>query len=129
MQHIRRTGTAPELMVRQALSRHRIRYRVANGDIAGSPDLANRSRRWAIFVHGCFWHRHAGCPRASLPVRNADYWQRKFDRNVKRDAAALRRLRTTGWHVYVVWECCVDKSAETVARRIAKLTKENMGRG
>jgi DNA mismatch endonuclease (patch repair protein) len=92
---------------------------VSNGDLPGSPDIANRNARWAIFVHGCFWHRHIGCRRATTPTRNAEYWRQKFLRNVRRDASAQRRLRAAGWVVFVVWECVVVHTAERIADRLA----------
>lgn len=129
MRRVRRAGTAPELLVRQALSRHRIRYRVSNATIPGSPDLANRSRGWAVFVHGCFWHRHAGCSRASMPTKNVAFWQRKFERNIQRDAQVLRNLRSAGWRVYIVWECRAATTANAVAMRIVELPHRSIRRG
>lgn len=81
------------------------RYRVSNRDLPGCPDLANRRRRWAIFVHGCFWHRHAGCRLATTPKRNAAYWKAKFDDNVARDRRVTQALRDQGFRVLVVWGC------------------------
>lgn len=129
MRQVRRTGTAPELQVRRALSRHGIRYRVSNRDIAGSPDLANRNRRWVIFVHGCFWHRHEGCARATTPARNTAYWQQKFIRNVQRDAYIVRSLRKGGWWVYVIWECRAARTADRVAQKIAALPQREKDHG
>jgi len=81
------------------------RYRVQNRNLPGSPDIANRSRRWAIFVHGCYWHRHAGCKKATTPKRNSEFWKAKFERNVQRDASAVRELEAMGFRVVTVWEC------------------------
>lgn len=102
---VRQRGTTPELVVRRVVSELGHRYRVENRDLPGSPDLANRSRRWAIFVHGCFWHAHAGCHRATIPRRNADFWSRKFADNRSRDARVLGRLTEAGFRTLVVWEC------------------------
>lgn len=102
---IRQHGTTPELAVRRVATELGLRYRVANRDLPGSPDLANRTRKWAIFVHGCYWHRHAGCRRATMPKRNADFWLAKFDANVLRDARARAALRREGFRVVTVWEC------------------------
>ena len=70
--------TKPELIVRRELHRAGKRFRVKNRDLPGNPDIANRNRRWAIFVHGCFWHHHKGCYRATVPKRNREFWVSKF---------------------------------------------------
>lgn len=117
MARIRQKGTAPELAVRKIVSALGVRYTVENRDLPGSPDLANRARRWAIFVHGCFWHRHPGCRRASTPTRNARFWSEKFAANVRRDRRATRALRADGFRVIQVWECQTT-NAERLARRV-----------
>ena len=71
----------------------------------GSPDLVFPKHRCVIFVHGCFWHRHEGCRRATTPSTRQGFWQDKFRRNVERDAKAIEALRADGWRVMVVWEC------------------------
>ncbi len=105
MAGIRQRHTLPELLVRQALSALGLRYRLANRDLPGSPDLANRSRRWALFVHGCFWHAHMDCRLATMPKRNRPFWEAKFAANRRRDRAKERALRRLGFRVFVVWQC------------------------
>jgi DNA mismatch endonuclease (patch repair protein) len=73
--------------------------------LAGKPDLANKRARWAIFVHGCFWHSHEACRLASDPKSNRDYWESKLRGNTARDAEKLAKLRALGFRVLVVWEC------------------------
>lgn len=73
--------------------------------LPGRPDISNSSRRWAIFVHGCFWHGHEDCPKARLPRRNAEFWREKVAANAARDARKEEALRALGFDVYVVWEC------------------------
>src|SRR6185312_1324033 len=102
---VRQKGTEAELAVRAAISRLRLRYRVANRDLPGSPDIANRKHAWAVFVHGCFWHRHRGCRRTTMPRNNAAFWNAKFLANVRRDRLAMARLRRLGFRVLVIWEC------------------------
>jgi len=102
---IRQHGTKPELIVRTILKQLGIRYRTANRSLPGSPDLANRTRRWAIFVNGCFWHHHKGCRRATTPKRNRQFWTEKFHLNRIRDAKAVRALRHRGFQVLLLWEC------------------------
>lgn len=104
MAGIRRSGTQPERVVRQLLHRLGHRFRLRNGDLPGSPDIANRSKRWAVFVHGCYWHRH-GCAATTTPKRNREFWEAKFARNVERDQQAVAALEARGYRVLVVWEC------------------------
>ncbi len=123
MGRIRQSGTAPEMTVRRALSTLGVRYTVRNQDLPGSPDLANRSRRWAIFVHGCYWHRHAGCHKATTPRTNTDFWLNKFSRNVARDAAARGRLKRRGYQVLTFWQCeCERQSSAGLTNRLARLS-------
>lgn len=102
---IRQRDTTPELAVRRALARVGLRYRTHNRDLAGSPDIANRKTKWAVFVHGCYWHRHPDCRRATTPKRNTEFWVSKFLANVARDARSVEALRTQGYRVLTVWEC------------------------
>lgn len=97
--------TGPELVVRQIVHSLGHRYRVRNRDLPGSPDLANRRRQWAIFVHGCFWHAHVGCPRATIPKRNREFWKAKLAGNRTRDERVVEVLERDGWKVATVWEC------------------------
>src|SRR5262249_34210676 len=114
---IRQKDTAAELAVRRVLHELGLRLRIRNRDLPGAPDAANRSRRWAIFVHGCFWHSHAGCRRATVPKRNRDFWLEKFIENRARDARVLRALRRRGYRTLVVWECELERAAK-LGRRL-----------
>lgn len=105
MRGIRQRGTAPELAVRSALSAIGLRYRLNDQRVPGSPDLFNESKRFAVFVHGCFWHRHPGCIRSTFPRTNATFWRTKFRANVRRDARKADQLSSLGYTVFVVWEC------------------------
>lgn len=131
MAGIRQHGTSPELIVRNLVTALGARYRVTNRDLPGSPDLANRSKRWAIFVHGCYWHRHAGCRLTTTPKRNRAFWKAKFDRNVARDRAAVQRLEALGFSVVVVWECQTREPASLFRRlrRWRGTAHERAGRG
>ncbi len=93
-------------------------YRVNWRGAHGRPDIAFPSRRIAVFVNGCFWHR---CPICNLPIpkTNADYWRAKFKLNVERDALIRARLEETQWLVIVVWECEINADLDGVVRRIA----------
>jgi DNA mismatch endonuclease, patch repair protein len=105
MARVRSTNTGAEMIVRSTLHRLGFRYVLHDNRLPGRPDLSFPSRRAAIFVHGCFWHRHAGCRRAAMPKARSDYWRKKFDRNVDRDSRNQAALRTLGWRVVVIWEC------------------------
>src|SRR5213594_720187 len=93
---IRQKDTAAEQAVRRVLHELGLRFRVRNRDLPGAPDAANRARRWAVFVHGCFWHAHAGCYRATVPKRNREFWVAKFADNRARDRRVTRELRRRG---------------------------------
>lgn len=101
----KQSATVPELVVRTLVREAGARYRVSNRDLPGSPDLANRRRGWAIFVHGCFWHAHEGCARSTLPKRNRAEWRRKFLANRRRDALKTMALVELGYRVCILWEC------------------------
>lgn len=105
MSRIRGKDTAPEQAVRQLLYRMGYRYRLHAGDLPGSPDIVFRGRKKAIYVHGCFWHRHRGCRYAYIPKSRTEFWLTKFARNVERDQQALEAIRSRGWEALVVWEC------------------------
>jgi DNA mismatch endonuclease (patch repair protein) len=109
------------LAVRKVVHELGHRFRIHNRDLPGSPDLANRTQRWAIFVHGCFWHRHPGCGRTTTPKRNRAFWEAKFEANQIRDKRVRARLRKLGYRTLVVWECRTREPkslAETIARRL-----------
>jgi len=105
MSRIHSGNTKPEWILRCALHRLGYRYTVNNRHLPGRPDLVLPKYRTAIFVHGCFWHQHPGCPSASSPSSNTAFWQAKFAKNVARDARNALTLRKQGWNVLVLWEC------------------------
>lgn len=105
MAQVRSRNTTPERVVRSTLHRLGYRYRLHNSRLPGKPDLTFPSRRIALFVHGCFWHRHPNCKRAATPSARQDYWLKKFERNVLRDNRNRSELERMGWTVLIVWEC------------------------
>jgi DNA mismatch endonuclease (patch repair protein) len=105
MAGIRSKNTAPEMSVRKYLHAQGFRYRLHARGLPGSPDLVLPKYRVAIFVHGCFWHRHTACRYATNPASNADRWATKFRANTERDMRNDAALRAAGWRVIVVWEC------------------------
>ena len=105
MSRIRSKDTQPEMIVRKMLHNNGIRYRLHARDLPGKPDLSNKSKKFAIFVNGCFWHQHKGCKRASIPKSNTDYWIPKLEKNVNRFKENSDRLDTMGYRTAVIWEC------------------------
>ena len=105
MSRIGPRDTAPEMVLRRALHASGMRFRLHCRGIPGTPDIVMRPHRLAIFVHGCFWHRHPGCRHASTPRTNTEFWVRKFERNVERDRRKRDQLIDWGWRVGEVWEC------------------------
>jgi len=102
---VRSKNTKPEMLVRRLVHGMGYRYRLHQTDLPGRPDLVFRSQRKVVFIHGCFWHQHEGCPRAARPTSNVDFWVKKPDRNIQRDRENLQALLESGWRVLVVWEC------------------------
>lgn len=105
MGRIRAKNTKPELVVRAMVHSLGRRFRLHVSDLPGRPDIANRTGRWAIFVHGCFWHSHDGCRLASKPRSNQAYWSDKLERNQRRDQSNLLALTNARFRVLTVWEC------------------------
>jgi DNA mismatch endonuclease, patch repair protein len=105
MRRVRRIHTGPELQVRRTLHKLGYRYRLHVRGLPGTPDLVFKSRKRVIFVHGCFWHRHPNCPKASMPRNNRPFWEDKFRANIQRDQRKETELRNAGWEVLIVWEC------------------------
>ncbi|MBX6370464.1 MAG: DNA mismatch endonuclease Vsr [Rhodospirillales bacterium] len=112
MRRVRQRDTDPELVVRRVAHALGYRFRLHRRDLPGTPDLVFPKYRVALFVHGCFWHRHEGCPRATTPKSRRDYWLPKFAANVERDRRKAAALEAAGWRAVVVWECeTADSSA------------------
>jgi DNA mismatch endonuclease (patch repair protein) len=105
MSLIRSKNTKPEIAVRKLVHGMGYRYRLQADDLPGRPDLAFRSRKKAIFVHGCFWHLHKGCRNNRPPKSRQRYWKPKLERNAERDKRVRRQLRRMGWASLVIWEC------------------------
>jgi len=105
MSGIRGKNTRPEVRVRQLLHRLGYRFRLHRKDLPGSPDLVLPRHRLAVFVHGCFWHMHAGCRFSKMPGTRTDFWLAKLERNRERDRSTALALEAAGWRVLVIWEC------------------------
>ena len=105
MAQVKSKDSKPEMLVRRLLHRLGYRYRLHRTDMPGRPDLVFPSRRKVVFVNGCFWHRHTGCPKVRIPATNKDYWITKLDNNHARDKRNIESLQKSGWKVHTVWEC------------------------
>jgi DNA mismatch endonuclease, patch repair protein len=123
MSRIRSTDTRPEFALRSLLHRAGYRFRLRRRDLPGHPDIVLPRYRCVIFVHGCFWHRHPGCKRATMPATNQEKWATKFAKNQLRDAEAKSLLEAQGWRVHVVWECELMQSPQTVVESLDALLR------
>lgn len=117
MSRIKSKDTKPELIVRSFLHKMGFRFRLNNTSLPGKPDIILPRYRTAIFVHGCFWHRHEGCVYAYTPKSRIEFWEEKFGLNIKRDAKVADQLKDSGWNQLVLWECEIKKS-ETLKYQI-----------
>lgn len=127
MGKIRSRDTKPEMLVRRMIFRMGYRYRLHRRDLPSAPDLVFSGLRKVIFVHGCFWHQHAGCDRRRAPASKVGYWAPKLAGNAKRDQRSRCALRRAGWSVLTVWECEL-RSLDKLERRIsAFLTRRRPG--
>lgn len=120
MSGIRGKNTKPEILVRKFLHARGLRFRLHVKDLPGKPDLVFPKHRTVVFVHGCFWHHHAGCKYATTPSNRADFWKNKLSENVVRDQYQVAALNGLGWRVLVVWEC----ELRDIAKRLESLYSE-----
>lgn len=110
MAAIRSKNTKPEIYLRKLLFAEGYRYRIAEKSVPGHPDIFLRKYNTAIFVNGCFWHRHQGCKYAYMPKSRVDFWQKKFADNIKRDSVVREELFKNGIKCLIVWECAIKKA-------------------
>lgn len=118
MRRVRSKDTKPEVFVRSVLHRMGYRFRLHRKDLPGNPDIVLPKHRTAVFIHGCFWHQHPGCRKATVPQNNRDYWERKLSRNVERDALSVRALEEAGWRVVILWECEIPRDEASLRERL-----------
>lgn len=116
MSLVRGKDTQPELVLRKALHCKGYRYRLHVRALPGTPDLVFSSRGRVLFVHGCFWHRHAGCKLARLPKSRISFWKRKLEGNRARDKQNQKRLNRIGWRYMTVWECQLSDLSRVLDR-------------
>ena len=118
MSRIRSRDTGPERVLRSMLHRAGFRFRLHDRSLPGTPDIVLKKHKATILVHGCFWHRHEGCRKATTPSTRADFWKAKFDTTVARDIRNLKALTEIGWKPIVVWECDLKKRPDIVMAEI-----------
>ena len=123
MSAIRSNDTKPEIYLRKLLFAEGYRYRIAEKSIPGHPDMFLRKYNTAIFVHGCFWHRHQGCKYAYTPKSRVEFWQKKFDDNVRRDAVVRTALQENNIKCLVVWECTIKQMMKSPQLRDQIITE------
>lgn len=127
MRSIRGKHTTPELTVRKAAHALGLRFRL-HSNLPGRPDIVLAKWRTVIFVNGCFWHQHVGCPRSSFPKSNRRFWQVKLRRNAERDAENCRLLTKMGWRVIVLWQCQVKTSQDATSLLAPKFSQRSRSR-
>ena len=120
MGRIRNRDTRPERIVRSALHRMGFRFRLKSQRLPGSPDIVLTRHGMAVFVHGCFWHRHPRCTYTYMPKSNRAFWLKKFAQNQRRDRAVRHRLRRMGWRALTIWEC-ETHGVSALAKRLRRL--------
>ena len=120
MSFVRGRNTRPELYVRRMVWAEGFRYRLHVRKLPGTPDLVLTKYGLAVFVHGCFWHQHS-CSRAKRPSSNLEYWDRKLDGNVARDARDRIKLEELGWTLVTIWECSLESGTESLLARLRNL--------
>jgi len=120
MSKVRSKDSIAEKKVRSALHAAGYRFRLHRRDLPGTPDIVLPRYRLAIFVHGCFWHRHEGCAKASMPKSNREFWEKKFAENIERDSRTRAILEALEWRVVVIWECELNKNVfvETISKLV-----------
>ena len=118
MSRIRAQNTGPEITVRRLLHALGYRFRLHSPRLPGKPDIVLAKYKTVVLVHGCFWHQHARCKRATVPASNRFYWRAKLASNTARDAVNAEKLTDLGWKCVVVWECELRNEAKVAKRLI-----------
>lgn len=117
MSRIRGKNTTPEIKFRSLLHREGFRFRLHSTKLPGHPDVILPRYRTAVFVHGCYWHRHEGCPYATTPKTRTEFWLEKFEKNTIRDKEVKKLLEENHWNVFIAWECEIRQNPDDVILR------------
>jgi DNA mismatch endonuclease, patch repair protein len=126
MSQIRSKNTAPELLLRSLLHRAGYRFRLHRKELQGRPDIVLAKFSTAIFVNGCYWHRHSGCKYATTPSTRTEFWKAKFQANVERDSANAEHLSKSGWNVITVWECELKSDPSNTLKHLQIKLEDNL---
>ncbi len=126
MARIRSRDTGPETWLRKELFACGFRYRKNVSSIPGHPDIWMAKYNTAVFVHGCFWHRHRGCKYAYLPKTRVEFWTEKFRKNMERDAAVQAQLEKSGIRQLVIWECAIRRAVRSDQQRTSLINDIRM---
>ena len=118
MSRIRGKDTKIEVKVRKYLFSKGFRYRKNVTTLPGKPDIVLPKYKTAIFVHGCYWHRHPGCKYAYMPKTNVEFWEKKFSENIANDEKNRLKLETSGWTVITLWECDIKRDFESTMDKL-----------
>lgn len=129
MSRIKGKDTKPEIWLRSLLHSAGFRFRLHRKDLPGRPDIVLPSSKVAVFVHGCYWHRHEGCRYTTTPSSNTQFWEQKFSRTIERDAENTVALQDAGWKVVVAWECQLRSNATEVLAAISSATGKRAAKG
>ena len=121
MSMIRSRNTKPEMLVRKFLHAQGFRYKLHDKKLPGKPDIVLPKYKTVIFIHGCFWHGHEGCKRATIPKTRAVWWQNKIARNISSDENAVQQLKKNKWKIIIIWQCQIKNNWEQ--RLTKKLTR------
>lgn len=121
MAAIRSKNTKPEVYIRKLLFAQGYRYSLNSKKVPGHPDIYMRKYNTAIFIHGCFWHRHSGCKYAYMPKSRVKFWQNKFEANIKRDYVVRMDLENSGIKCLIVWECIIKQMIKNYEKRVLYL--------
>jgi len=129
MSRIRSHHTKPEVIVRSLLHRSGYRFKINDSKLPGCPDIILPKYKTVIFVHGCFWHRHKNCPKATTPSTNKEYWTKKFRNNVSRDNEVKTELEKLKWRIIIIWECEVTNDPLSVLNEIVCILEKDVPKG
>ena len=124
MSRVRSRDTKPEKLVRSMLHRMGYRFSLRRKDLPGRPDIVLPYHKTVVFVHGCFWHQHSGCPKAKKPDSHSEFWDEKLRSNERRDKFTGKALRHAGWRVIVIWECQLIRSPERVGANLDRRLRQ-----
>lgn len=126
MSHISGKETKPEVLIRKLLFAKGLRYRKNVKSLRGKPDIVLPKYRTAVFIHGCFWHGHEGCPKAKLPDTRREFWEKKISENMNRDKADVDILKREKWKVITIWQCEINNVVKR-EKRVESLVDEIIG--